>query len=164
MTHRIMGGVLSLLVFVSLVSCRDDAKPNAQQSSASPAATSTVVEHQAIPAEVVKRYYDAIGTGHYDSAYALWEDSGKSSGQTRAQFETGFAQTLRTTLAIGDSVHIEAAAGSQYATVPVIVEAVLRDGKRQHFAGAYVLRRAMVDGATPEQRTWHIYSAHLTQH
>jgi hypothetical protein len=40
---------------------------------------------------------------------------------------------------------------------------VLRNGTHQHFVGTYTVRRAMVDGATPEQRRWHIYSAHLQQ-
>ena len=56
---------------------------------------------------------------------------------------------------------MEGAAGSQYATVPVVVDATLRNGTRQHFEGNYTLRRTMVDGATPEQRRWHIYSGDL---
>ena len=68
---------------------------------------------------------------------------------------------MKTTAAIGDSISIEAAAGSQYATVPVTSDAVLRDGSQQRFVGTYTVRRAMVDGATPEQRAWHIYSAKL---
>lgn len=117
----------------------------------------------ASPAAVVRHYYDAIERRQYDSAYALWGQSGKASGQTRAEFADGFTQTIQTTAAIGDSVSIEGAAGSQYATVPVTVDAVLRNGTRQHFVGTYTLRRAMVDGATAEQRRWHIYSAHLQQ-
>lgn len=111
--------------------------------------------------DVVRLYYDAIMKRHYDTAYALWGQSGKASGQTRAAFAAGFAQTASVRATIGDSVRLEGAAGSQYATVPVTVDAELRDGTRQHFEGFYTLRRAMVDGATPEQRRWRIYSAHL---
>ena len=114
-------------------------------------------------ADVVRRYYDEINGARYDSAYALWDGSGKASGKSRAQFASGFAQTKRATVAVGDSVRIEGAAGSQYATVPVTVEAIQRDGTTQHFSGTYTLRRSMVDGATPAQRSWHIYSAHLQQ-
>lgn len=113
------------------------------------------------PEEVVRRYYDAIQKRDYDAAYALWEDDGKSSGQTRAEFAAGFSQTAQVRAAIGDSVRSGAGAGSQYVTVPVTIDAVLRSGVKQHFTGTYIIRRAMVDGATPEQRRWHIYSADL---
>jgi hypothetical protein len=125
------------------------------------AVDSTLIDTAARPADLVRRYYDQIERGRYDAAYALWEDFGKASHQTRAGFAAGFAQTAKVSVTIGDSVRIEAAAGSQYATVPVIVDAVLRDGARQHFEGSYTLRRAMVVGATLEQRRWHIYSAAL---
>ena len=114
-------------------------------------------------ADVVRRYYDAITAGQYDSAYALWEGSGEASGQTRTEFANGFKQTVRTVATIGDRVRVEGAAGSQYITVPVTVDATLKGGALQHFVGTYVLRRAIADGATAEQQRWHIYSAHLRQ-
>ena len=84
-----------------------------------------------------------------------------ASGQTRGQFEAGFTQTTRVKVTIGDSIRIEGAAGSQYAAVPVSVDAVLENGERQHFEGSYTLRRVMVDGATPDERRWHIESAQV---
>jgi hypothetical protein len=125
------------------------------------AVDSTLIDTAASPADLVRRYYDQIERGRYDAAYVLWEDSGKASHQTRTEFAAGFAQTAKVSVTVSDSVRIGAAAGSQYATVPVIVDAVLRDGARQHFEGTYTLRRAIADGATPEQRRWHIYSAAL---
>jgi hypothetical protein len=113
------------------------------------------------PVQLVRRYYAAIQAGKYDSAYSLWGQSGQASGKNRAAFSEGFAQTAEVRATVSDSVQLEGAAGSQYATVPVVVDATLRDGTRQHFQGTYILRRAMVDGATPEQRRWHIYSADL---
>jgi hypothetical protein len=133
------------------------------QPSAVSGANSDVADAAARPADVVRRYYDAIRRHQYDSAYALWGQSGKASGRSAAQFANGFAETTQTNATIGDSVRVEGAAGSQYATVPVTVDAVLRNGTRQHFVGTYTVRRAMADGATPEQRRWHIYSAHLEQ-
>ena len=129
---------------------------SARRSNAPPAGQKTVSA-----VDVVRYYYDAIGKRQYDTAYALWEQSGEASGQTRSEFTAGFAQTASVRASIGESVRLEGAAGSQYATVPVTVDAVLNNGARQHFAGFYTLRRAMVDGATPEQRRWHIYLAHL---
>lgn len=111
----------------------------------------------------MKKYYAAIQSGDYKAAYAMWRDSGKASGKSLSQFEAGFSQTARVNVTVADSVHMEGAAGSQYATVPVLVEATLRNGFRQHFEGNYVLRRSMVDGATSEQQQWRIYSAELYQ-
>jgi hypothetical protein len=124
---------------------------------------SAVGDGNTSPADVIRRYYDAIQRRQYDAAYALWGQSGQASGKTRAQFVNGFGETVQTSATIADSVRVEGAAGSQYATVPVTVDAVLRNGTHQHFVGTYTVRRAMADGATPEQRRWHIYTAHLQQ-
>lgn len=113
------------------------------------------------PSQLVRRYYGAIQARKYDSAYFLWGQSGQASGHTRDSFAAGFAQTRDVRALVSDSVQLDGAAGSQYATVPVVVDAILRNGTRQHFEGTYTLRRAMVDGATAEQRRWHIYSANL---
>ena len=43
------------------------------------------------------------------------------------------------------------------------VEATHRDGRRVRYVGHYTLRRAMVDGASAEQRAWHIASADLRE-
>ncbi len=113
------------------------------------------------PADVVRRYYQAIAAKNFDDAYVLWSNRGKASGQSSREFARGFAQTARVHVTIADSVRLEGAAGSQYATVPVIVDAVQKNGRGQHFAGTYTLRRSMVDGATAEQRQWRIESADL---
>jgi hypothetical protein len=115
------------------------------------------------PRDVLRRYYDAIQARKYDSAYAMWSSDGQASGQTPAAFAAGFAETDRVRATVSDSIRMEGAAGSQYATVPVVIDATLKDGKTQRFEGDYTLRRAMVDGATPEQRRWHIFAAHLRQ-
>lgn len=146
--------------------CRDEKPHNATTRVATPVAHDSAsdthrIANDSSPSAVILRYYDAIQNGQYDSAYSLWGQSGEASGKTRAEFAAGFAQTERTTATVGDSVRIEGAAGSQYATVPVTVDAVLRSGARQHFTGTITLRRAMVDGATPEQRAWHIFAADL---
>jgi hypothetical protein len=154
--------ILPVLVFLAASGC-GDGKPGIEHAGPSSSQYSNSTDIGADPVAVVRRYYEAIRNRQYDSAYALWEGSGEASGQTRAEFASGFSKTEQTIASMGDSVHIEAAAGSQYASVPVIIDATLRGGTRQHFTGTYILRRAMVDGATPEQRSWHIYSAHLQQ-
>jgi hypothetical protein len=138
-----------------------DATVGDQRPTTATITDTSATDTSVAPAQLVRRYYAAIQSRKYDSAYSLWGQSGEASGHTRESFTAGFAQTAEVRVAVSDSVQMEGAAGSQYATVPVVVDATLRDGKRQHFEGTYTLRRAMVDGATPEQRRWHIYSADL---
>jgi len=113
-------------------------------------------------AAVVSRYYQAIDRGDFRTAYRSWGDNGAASGKTYAAFARGFAQTARTRVALGRPTLPEGAAGSTYVEVPVDVRATLKNGRRQHFRGTYVVRRVNgVDGATPAQLRWHIDSARL---
>lgn len=110
---------------------------------------------------VIRSYYEAINSGDFDRAYALWSDGGRSSGKSPQQFATGFADTTGVSVEMQTPGNVDAAAGSRYIEVPVTITATHRDGSQHRFAGKYVLRRAVVDGATPEQRQWRIASADL---
>ena len=81
---------------------------------------------------------------------------------SRADCSFLISAPLMPRVTIGDSTRIEGAAGSEYATIPVTVDAETSRGERQHFVGTYTLRRVMVDGAPAEDRRWHIESAHLS--
>jgi len=116
---------------------------------------------ESTPAATITRYDAAINGRRFDDAYGLWSQSGKASGKSEKDFAAGFAQTRAVSVTLGDSGRTEGAAGSQFATVPVAIDATMRDGTHQHFVGTYMLRRSMVDGATAEQRAWRIYSAAL---
>ena len=114
-------------------------------------------------AAVVDAYYAAIAAGQYPRAYALWSGGGQASGQTAQQFAGGFADTASVSVDVGKPGRVDAAAGSRYVEIPVSVTATRRDGSVHHYAGAYTLRRAVVDGATDEQRAWRIASADLRE-
>jgi hypothetical protein len=150
-------GATAVWTFLT-IGCQKPA-PQARDSSATPKVA--IVADTSSPAALIRRYYAAINARDYDAAYALWGRRGAASSQTRGQFEAGFTQTDQVKVTFSDSIRIEGAAGSQYATVPVIVDAVLQGGTRQRFAGTYTLRRVMVDGATADERRWHIESAKL---
>jgi hypothetical protein len=113
------------------------------------------------PADVLRNYYAAINAGDYRRAYALWENDGASSNQTYEEFVAGFADTRSTQVDVGTPGRVEGAAGSQYVEIPVTIRAATTSGENQRHEGAYVLRRSVVDGASPEQRRWHIYRATL---
>ncbi|MGQ4661229.1 hypothetical protein [Lysobacter sp. F6437] len=112
---------------------------------------------------VVRAYYDAINGGSYGRAYALWSDGGKASGQSPQQFADGFDDTAEVSVEVMPPGRIEPAAGSRYIEVPVALAATRDDGSVHRYVGAYTLRRAVVDGATAEQRAWRIASADIRE-
>ena len=113
-------------------------------------------------ANVIRRYYSAIDAHDYSTAYQDWENEGKASNQSYAAFAKGFAATQKTRVGIGALGRIEGAAGSAYVTVPVTIDAMLRNGRQQHFTGSYTLRRSNdVPGASIEDKRWRIHSAAL---
>ena len=114
--------------------------------------------------DVVHEYYDAINARDYRKAYELWSGKGEASKQTFEQFRDGFANTASVEIdTSGEPGDLEGAAGSQYVTIPLLIKAKTKDGNEQNFWGQYVLRRSMVDGASPEQRMWRIYSAEFKE-
>lgn len=112
-------------------------------------------------ANVVQIYYASIAGGKYAAARALWGNDGTDSKLSPAAFAASFARYKEYHANIGGPGDIEGAAGSRYVSVPVQVYARLKDGRPDYQTGAVVLRRTEVDGATPEQRKWHIYSIDL---
>lgn len=112
---------------------------------------------------VVRDYYAAINAGGYGRAYSLWSDGGRASGQSPQQFADGFAGTAGVSVEVMQPGRVDAATGSRYIEVPVAISARQADGSERRYVGAYTLRRAVVDGATPEQRAWRITSADLRE-
>jgi hypothetical protein len=162
-------GVYTVQVYLYRAAARRDATAdynlaiaidNPGSSSAPP--PSSDAGASASPSDVVQHYYGAIDAGKLHQAYALWADNAPHQ-QNYAQFAQGFAHTRRSSVRITGAVSVEGAAGSSFATVPVAVDAVTDDGRRQHFTGQYVLRRVNdVPGSSAAQRQWHLYSAKLT--
>jgi hypothetical protein len=109
---------------------------------------------------LIQDYYRAINEHRYRDAYAHWERGGLASGKGFDEFRKGFEETERVEVTVvGGTSRIEGAAGSRYIEVPVRIAARTRGGDRQEYSGLYRLRLNVVGGATPEQRSWHIYSA-----
>lgn len=112
---------------------------------------------------VIRGYYAAIDASDYARAYRYWAGEGEASGQTFEEFRRGFAGTASVRVDVGEPGRIEGAAGSRYIRIPVEVHATTAQGTAQCFRGSYTLRRAVVPGATEEQRRWRIYSAELRE-
>jgi len=111
---------------------------------------------------VVRDYYRAIASHDYDRAYASWGSSGPP-GQTRAKFIQGFADTASVNATTGTPSRIEGAAGSRYIEVPIAITSTAKSGTVQRFVGSYTLRRSVVDGASPQDRVWHLDHASIHQ-
>lgn len=110
----------------------------------------------------IRDYYAAIDRGDYRRAYGLWSEHGDRSGMPYGRFVRGFARTAHTSVTVGRPYDEGAGAGSIYITVPVMVNATLKNGTRQRFVGTYLLRHVNdIDGASAWQRRWHIGSASL---
>ena len=117
----------------------------------------------AAAAAVVKRYYAAINARDFGTAWQQWGENG-APGQTFPRFAQGFAHTRTTSVTIGTMTPGSGGAGSIYQPVPVTVDATLDDGTHQRFTGSYTVRRVNnVDGASADQRRWHLGAAALTQ-
>lgn len=129
-------------------------------STISPQGSSSKSEDAGI---VIQSYYDAINRHDYEQAYRSWRGKGSASHQTFEAFKKGFANTASTQVKIGELGPGGGAAGSQYIRVPVTVTATTQNQEVQHFKGTYILRRSLVDGASADERSWHIYSAKLVQ-
>jgi len=129
--------------------------------SDSPYVASAIDGSAAAAAAVVRGYYAAIDARDYRRAYSAWEREGAASGQSFDAFQRGFYSTATVSVHLGEPGRIEGAAGSRYVDIPVDITARKTGGGVQRFRGTYTLRRAVVTGASPEQRMWHIYSAHI---
>jgi hypothetical protein len=114
--------------------------------------------------EVVRRYYSEINNRDFARAYREWGDNGPPGNKTLGEFAAGFDSTASVRLTVGNVGRIEGAAGSRYLTVPVTLDAIDRANHKSVYTGEYVVRKSVVDGASPAQARWHIYSATLSRH
>lgn len=110
------------------------------------------------PSALLAAYAAALSGGNYASAYTYWDDNGRASGQSFAEFAAGFAATQKTTMVAG-APRMGGAAGSVYATIPVVVLGEQKDGGTSVFCGTYDLRRLNVPPYG--ELGWRLYSGDL---
>ncbi len=113
--------------------------------------------------DVLKSYFIAIDEHRFHDAYIMWSDNGTASGLSFEEFARGYDHTRSATFVIGRPGRMEGAAGSRYVDVPVTIDALTTEGKRQHFTGSIVLRRVVVPGADTAERRWHLYHAAISE-
>lgn len=115
------------------------------------------------PVNVLASYYDAIELGDYARAYSYWESA--PNGASLADFAAGFADTVTADVIIRADAYMDGAAGSIYASVPVLMTATTTDNEVQHFAGCFIMRHSNVPvgDATEPSPDWRLFSADLTE-
>ena len=101
---------------------------------------------------VARTYFDRIARRQFAEAAQL--EGGQAAADDTAR---RFADDREVRAAFSEAPTIEGAAGSSYATLPLVIHGVDGSGKPFHYVAALTLRRANdVPGSTPEQRGWHI--------
>jgi hypothetical protein len=112
-------------------------------------------------ANVVQTYHALIEAGKYREAYRLWEPG--AAGMSAQAFAESFARYAEYHAEVGAPGRVDAGAGQRYVTVPVRVYGKLAKGGRSFdMRGEIVLHRtADIDGATAEQKRWHIRSSDI---
>ena len=108
--------------------------------------------------KVVEAYFAALSQRHYADAYRMFPGSGMSASAFAASYVK--YRTFKATVGVpGDT---EGGAGSIYVEIPVVVTGTLKDDGAFRLEGPVALRRVNdVDGATPAQLRWHIFSSEL---
>ena len=102
--------------------------------------------------QVVQSYGALIEQKRWAEASALWGDPSLA-----AKFSADLATLAEVHLEIGNMGEPEGAAGSVYATMPVIIYGDGKDGQPFRRTADVILRRVNdVPGSTDAQRRWHI--------
>ncbi len=93
--------------------------------------------------DLLLSFYDAINAGDLPTAYTYWESIGGASGQEYPAFATGYEDTANVTVEIGEMTS-DGAAGSIYATMPVVISSTATNGDVAVYCGKYVARESNV--------------------
>ena len=108
-------------------------------------------------ADVVQHYYALLEARRYTEARTLWEPGADGAKHDAGAFVQGFADYAEYHANVGAPGEIDAGAGQRYVEVPVVVYGRRKSGAAFNTRYKVTLHRvADVDGATPEQKSWHI--------
>ena len=132
------------------------ALPPPSSAPAAAPARSRSVDAARDPDILLRSYAGALAARDWKAAARAWA---RGSGVTAATLKAAYDRPETAVLEVGRGVQ-EGAAGSVYYEAP----ATLRFGNGPPERGSLVLRRVNdVDGATPEQRRWHIERSTIGQ-
>jgi hypothetical protein len=109
------------------------------QGTPSTGSSQNYLDDRSTAEAVIQSYYNAINAKQYARAYSYWE-SGTPTSQLPPfdQFQQGYTDTLYVGVTLGP-VHVGAAAGNLYYSVPVQLDSKTSDNGEQTFVGCYTL-------------------------
>ena len=106
-------------------------------------------------ADTLQRYYGAIASGDYATAYALWDDDGAASGMTQKQFAQSFGRFAAYRADIGEPGAVQAPQGKdRYVEVPITITGTGADGEDFRKEGR--ARMHSVETKDANDQTWRI--------
>ncbi|MET1111036.1 MAG: hypothetical protein ABWX67_05855 [Allosphingosinicella sp.] len=117
-----------------------------------PVATAQDREDSGDAADALRRYYERIESGDYDSAWAM--RSGESGDEARRRFADNFKAYAAYQADVGAPSEPVEARGWAYVEVPVMIRGTFRGGKPFSSAGSVTMRKAT---SGPDRR-WRIYT------
>lgn len=129
----------------------------------SPVEALEIYTAQFSPVQVLAAYANAITNRDYTRAYGYWETPPHNA--TLEQFKAGYADTDTVSVVVRADAFIGGAAGSTYASVPVLLTATDLNGDKTFFGGCYVTRHSNVpvgDAVEPAPEWW-LYSADVAE-
>lgn len=125
--------------------------------------TGSASSSQQSPTAVLQQYFQAIGAGHFDAAYALWRSQSNQAPDSAADLKTQYDGIASIHMKVTGDTHTEGAAGTVYATVPLAITEHTSDGNDKSLTGKCVLARSNnVPGSAEKARRWHLHSCDLS--
>ena len=120
------------------------------------------------PISIIEHYYESINTKDFYTASDVWSNKAQCCLEITSLpglFESDhkefiiFNELKQINLISTGKVLNDVAAGSQYATVPVLLEIILQNGNKVRVEGNYILRRSNLSESN--NKPWVIHSADL---
>jgi hypothetical protein len=118
-----------------------------------PVETAQDREDRGDAAATLKRYYERIQAGDYDSAWSM--RSGEAGGQAKQRFADNFRAYQTYQADVGATSEPVQAGGWAYVEVPVMIRGTFRGGKPFSSAGSVTMRKAT---SGPGSGEWRIYT------
>jgi hypothetical protein len=157
---------LALIALLLLSACGDerDPSPSPQQREKAarppmpelepPRETARDREDSGDAAATLKLYYARIGSGDYDSAWAM--RSGQAGDEARRRFADNFRAYASYQADVGTPSEPVEATGWAYVEVPVMIRGTFKGGKPFTSAGSVSMRKAVSGPRAGEG--WRVYT------
>ena len=164
----VAGSIVILSLTAGCSSAQNDTQTEQSPNEISRSATSndhtgSVSSTQQSPTAVLQQYFQAIGAGKFDAAYALWRAQSNQAPESAADLTTRYHGIASVQMKVTGDTHTEGAAGTLYTTVPLTITEHTSDGNDKSLTGECVLARSNnVPGSSDNARHWRLHACDLS--